>query len=57
MRLPIGSSRWTYPHVNHTAVNIWRRVHSPLPGADPAGQWILRLHNHDGHLPAEDRTW
>jgi len=57
MRLPAGSSRWTYPYVNHTAVSIWRHMVSTMPGADPAGQWILRLHNHEGHLPVEDRSW
>jgi 2,3-bisphosphoglycerate-dependent phosphoglycerate mutase len=57
MRLPAGSSSWTYPLVNHTSVGIWRHVRSDLPGADPAGQWALRVHNNDGHLPAEDRTW
>ena len=25
MRLPVGASRWTFPHINHTALSGWRR--------------------------------
>ena len=52
-----GWPRWSYSYVNHTGVTIWQRTRSPLPGADPAGQWIMRVHNNDGHLPEADRTW
>lgn len=57
MRLPVGASRWTYPFVNHTALSGWRRVYSPLPGADPTGQWALLYANDDTHLPEPDRKW
>jgi 2,3-bisphosphoglycerate-dependent phosphoglycerate mutase len=57
MRLASGWPRWTYTQINHTGVTVWQRRHSGLPGADPAGQWVLRVLNHDGHLPASDRTW
>lgn len=52
-----GWPRWSYSYVNHTGVTVWQRAHSTLPHADPAGQWILRVHNNDGHLPETDRTW
>ena len=57
MRLPVGASRWMYPLVNHTALSGWRRVYSPLPGADPTGQWALLYANDDTHLPEPDRIW
>ncbi|HEV2636872.1 MAG TPA: histidine phosphatase family protein [Actinocrinis sp.] len=57
MRLTPGWSRWTYSFVNHTGVTVWQRTYSELPGSHPDGQWILRVHNNDGHLPDGDRTW
>ena len=57
MRLPVGASRWTYPIINHTALSGWRLERSPLPGADPAGQWAMLYVNDDTHLPEADRVW
>lgn len=57
MRLPAGASRWAYPLVTHTGLSGWRRTYSPLPGADPAGQWALLYANDDTHLPEADRMW
>jgi probable phosphoglycerate mutase len=57
MRLPVGASRWTYPLISHTGLSGWRRVYSPLPGADPAGQWGLLYSNDDSHLPEAERSW
>jgi probable phosphoglycerate mutase len=57
MRLPVGASRWTFPLISHTALSGWRLLHSPLPGADPAGQWALLYLNDDSHLPEPERTW
>jgi 2,3-bisphosphoglycerate-dependent phosphoglycerate mutase len=57
MRLPVGASRWTFPLINHTALTGWRLLHSPWPGADPAGQWALLYLNDDSHLPEPDRVW
>jgi probable phosphoglycerate mutase len=57
MRLPAGASRWTFPIINHTGLSGWRRMYSPLPGADPTGQWALLYSNDDTHLPSADRTW
>ena len=57
MRLPVGASRWTYPLINHTSLSGWRHLRSPLPGADPAGQWALVYLNDDTHLPEPDRVW
>jgi 2,3-bisphosphoglycerate-dependent phosphoglycerate mutase len=54
LRLPVGASRWAYPLVHHTAIAVWRHVHSELPGADPAGQWQLISHNDDAHLRTEN---
>ena len=57
MRLPVGASRWTFPLISHTALTGWRLLHSPLPGADPAGQWALLYLNDDSHLPEPERVW
>ncbi len=57
MRQPVGASRWMYPLVNHTALCGWRGVFSPLPGADPTGQWAVVYAHDDPHLPVPDRIW
>ena len=57
MRLPVGASRWTFPIINHTSLSGWRLDHTPFPGGDPAGQWVMLYVNDDTHLPEPDRTW
>jgi probable phosphoglycerate mutase len=57
MRLPVGASRWTFPHINHTALSGWRHQHTPFRGGDPDGQWALLYLNDDTHLPEAERFW
>lgn len=57
MRLSAGASRWTFPIINHTGLSGWRRMVSPLAGAEPTGSWALLFSNDDTHLPEADRIW
>lgn len=57
LRLPAEAANMVYPLVSHTGLTGWRHAASPLPGADPAGQWALMYANDDTHLPVDDRIW